>query len=62
MELNENQSAIILESSEDGEITVNIASSDIDSMTGRLCQAIATKLMEDHEFQSELMDMLDSEV
>lgn len=58
MELKENQSAIILESSDDGEITVNVASADIEGMTGQLCQAIATKLMEDHEFQTELMDML----
>jgi hypothetical protein len=58
MELKTNQSALILESDEDGEVTVNVESPDINGLTGTLCQAIATKLMNDEQFQEELTDML----
>ena len=61
MELEKNQSALILESSDEGEITVNIASADIDGLSGRLCYVIAKKLMEDHVFQNELMEMVEDE-
>ncbi len=61
MELLPNQSALILETDESGEISINVASGDIDGLTGALCQAIATKLMQDEEFQEELMDMLEVE-
>ena len=61
MELNSNQSALILTESEDGEITVDVASPEIDGLTGSICQAIATKMMEDEQFQEELMDMLDGD-
>jgi hypothetical protein len=62
MELKNNQSAIVLEASEDGEISVNIASPDIDGLTGRLCVAVAKKIMEDPNFQTELMDMIDEDI
>jgi hypothetical protein len=58
MELSQNQSAIILEISEGGEVNVDVASSDIDGLTGKLCQAIAKKLMGDEDFQEELMEMI----
>ncbi len=58
MEFKSNQSAVILEASEDGEITVNVASSDIDGLSGKLCQAIAVKIMQDEKFQTELMEMV----
>jgi len=61
MELKENQAALILETSEDGEINVNVASGDVDGLAGAICQAIAIKLMEDQEFQAEIMDMVDGE-
>jgi len=61
MELAQNQSAIILEESDDGEITVNIASPEINGLTGSLCRAIASKIMEDEAFQEELMKMLDND-
>jgi hypothetical protein len=61
MELKPNQSALILTTEEDGEITVDVASGDIDGLTGLVCQAIATKLMQDEQFQEELMEMLDEE-
>lgn len=58
MELKNNQSALILAADEHGEITVDVASPDIGGLTGALCTAIATKLMQDEAFQEELMDML----
>ena len=61
MELLSNQSALILEEDENGEIEVNVASSDLEGLTGALCQAIATKLMGDEKFQQELMEMIERE-
>ena len=58
MELKENQSALILESDENGDITVEVASSDMNGVTGTLCKAMANKLMEDVDFQEELMEMI----
>ena len=60
MELSHNQSALILEESEDGAMTVNVASENMDGLTGALCQAIATKLMQDKGFREELMGMVDA--
>lgn len=59
MELKDNQSAVILEADDEGEITVNVASADIDGLTGAICRAIAEKLMYDEQFQAELMQMLE---
>ena len=59
MELNGNQSALILSESDDGDIAVDVATSDIDGLTGSLCKAIAKKLMNDEQFLDDLMDMLD---
>lgn len=59
MELNDNQSAVILETDDEGEITVNVASADINGLTGSICRAIAEKLMHDEQFQAELMQMLE---
>ena len=42
MDLKDNQSALILEIDEEGEINVNVASGDIDGVTGTLCKAIAS--------------------
>lgn len=61
MELHDNQSALILEEDENGEISVNVATGDTEGITARLCQAIAMKLMSDEQFQSDLMDMLEEE-
>lgn len=61
LELNLQQSALILESDEHGEISVNVASGDIHSLSAALCQVIASKLMQDTAFQEELMDMLETE-
>ena len=59
MELTKNQSALILDASEEGEITVDIASSDHENLAGAICQAIATKLMNDENFQAEIMQMVE---
>ena len=59
MELKNNQSALILETSDEGEITVNVASSDPNGLSGALCHAIAIKLMQDVEFQEEVMRMVE---
>jgi len=61
MELTPNQSALILEVDESGEIIVNVASADPGGLTGGLCTAIATKLMQDEAFQEELIEMLDEQ-
>ncbi len=58
MTLNENQSALILEIDEAGEVSINIASGDHDGLTAKLCQAIAMKLQEE-EFQAELLGMIE---
>jgi len=57
--LENNQAALILETTEDGEISVNVASGDVDGLSGAICQIIAMKLMDDEEFQAEIMDILD---
>jgi hypothetical protein len=59
MELKSNQSALILESDEDGEITVEVASPDQNGLSGALCIAIAKKLMQDADFRAELMRIVD---
>lgn len=61
LQLNANQSALILEADEHGEISINVAAGDIDSLPAALCQVIANKLLEDIAFQEELMDMLETE-
>lgn len=61
MDLKENQSALLLEIDEDGEVEVNVASGDHQGLTARICEAIAEKLMGDEEFQEEIMSMLEEE-
>ena len=61
--LKPNQAALILESSDDGDINVEIAMpGDGDGecvLTVGLCQAIARKLVSDEQFQAEIMAELD---
>jgi hypothetical protein len=61
MELKNNQSALILESDENGEITVEVASPDQKGLSGSICIAIAKKLMQDSDFVGELMSMVDED-
>ena len=58
MELSPNQSALILEISDDGEISIDVASGDHDGLTAAICAALAGKLA-DESFQSEIMEMLE---
>lgn len=61
MELKENQSALILETDEKGEISVNVASGDHDGLTAAICTVIAERLMGDEQFQEEIMGMIGTE-
>lgn len=58
MTLKENQSALILEIDEDGEVTINVASGNHDGLTSKICQAIALKL-QDAGFQEEIIGMIE---
>lgn len=60
MELKENQSALILETDEKGEISVNVASGDHDGLSAAICTVIAERLMGDEQFQEEIMGMIGS--
>ena len=61
MELKNNQSALILESSETGEISVSVTSPDMNGLAGLICQAIARKFMQDEQFQIEILKMMEAE-
>lgn len=61
MELTENQSALILETDEHGEITFNVASGNHDGLTAAICTALAEKLMGDELFQEEIMEMIEAD-
>jgi len=61
MELDNNQAALILSASEDGEITMDVESPDMNGFASALCHALAKKLMRDEQFQAELMEMLEGE-
>lgn len=61
MELKKNQSALILEIDEYGEVMVNVASGDQEGLTAKICQALAEKLMGDEEFQEEITEMIETD-
>ena len=61
MDLKENQAALILEASSDGEGTVDVQAQDLQGFASALCHALAVKLMNDEQLQGELMDMLEAE-
>jgi hypothetical protein len=61
MELKENQAALILEASADGEITVDVLALDLQGFASALCYALAVKLMNDEQLQGALMDMVETE-
>ena len=65
MELKDNQAALILEVSGEGEISVEVAvnqqeNTDRDIATA-ICHVIALKLVKDEQFQSEIMAALEAE-
>ena len=61
MELKQNQAALILEANDEGEISVNLAAHDTESLTAEICQVIAQKLTLDEKFQAEILAELDGE-
>ena len=60
MELKENQAALILEASAEGEITVDVQAQDLQGFASALCHALAIKHMNDEQLQGELMDMVEA--
>ena len=65
IKLKENQAALILESSEDGDVNIDIAipkeGAENGVLASALCHLIAKKLVEDEQFQSEIMLGLDAD-
>lgn len=61
MDLKSNQSALILEIDEHGEVSVDVVSGDHEGLTAAICSVIAEKLMGDDEFTEEIMDCIDIE-
>jgi hypothetical protein len=61
MELANNQAAIILEATDEGEISVNIEGSDENSLAYALCGALAKKILSDETLQAELLAMIDND-
>ena len=63
IQLKQNQAALILETSEEGEITVNVAAgkedADANNFASSLCQVIAQKLISDEAFQAEILSELE---
>lgn len=57
-EENKNQAALILEIDGEGEVTINVASGNHNSLPAKLCQAIALKLQEE-DFQEELLALIE---
>ena len=60
MELKENQAALILEASAEGEITVDVQAQDLQGFASALCHALAMKLMNDEQLQGKLMDIVEA--
>ncbi|MBU1565078.1 MAG: twitching motility protein [Proteobacteria bacterium] len=56
MELKMHQAALILDIGEDGSITVNVNAENMDGLAGKICIAMAKKLLNDEGFQAELME------
>lgn len=48
-----------MEVGEDGGVSVNVASGNENGPASAICEAIAVKLMQDENFQAEIMDMID---
>lgn len=63
--LEANQAAIIVKTSEDGTIDVEVAYVDDnpedDGFAAAICEVVANKLVEDEEFQDEIMDLVEGD-
>ena len=60
MDLKENQAALILEATSDGEVTVDVQAQNLQGFASALCHALAMKLMNDEQLQGELMAMVEA--
>ena len=60
MDLKENQAALILEASSDGEVTVDVQAQNLQGFASALCHALAIKLVIDEQLQGELMAMVEA--
>ena len=60
MELKENQAALILQASAEGEITVDVQALNLQGFASALCHALAMKLMNDEQLQGKLMDIVEA--
>ena len=60
MELKENQAALILQASAEGEITVDVQALNLQGFASALCHALAMKLMNDEQLQGEHMAMVEA--
>ena len=60
MDLKENQAALILEASSDGEVTVDVQAQNLQGFASALCHALAIKLVNDELLQGELMAMVEA--
>lgn len=58
LELDRNQSAMVLTIDDEGEVSVDVATQEEDGLTAHVCRAIASKLIKDAEFQSEIMELV----
>lgn len=61
MELDHNQAALIITATDEGEITVDIAGTDLGNFAGLICTVMAKKLMADEDFQTEIMERIEDE-
>ena len=63
--LKPNQAALVLESSDDGDVNVEIAMPNDGAgdcaLAAALCKVIAKKLISDESFQAEIMNELDGD-
>jgi hypothetical protein len=64
--LNNNQAALILTISDDGEVEINVASPNTDegesSLAAGICMVLGEKLSSDEKFQSMILSEIDEEV
>ena len=59
MEIKNNQAALLLETDENGAISVSVTSPEMNGLAGLICQAIATKLTQDEKFQAEILTLME---
>ncbi len=58
--LQPNQAALILTIDEEGEVSVDVGSSDNAGLPAEICKEIALKLINDEAFQEELMESINN--